>query len=211
MVKVGLLVPVYKNFVGFAELMKSVDHPVEPIIIPNWEENIGVSAGWNVGMVKATIKKCTHLLVCNDDVILDEGTISKLIYSLLSEADLVTAANRRDVELTEFPEYDHDPDFSCFMIKPQQFIDKFGYFDEHFSPAYFEDCDMHYRIKVAGGQAFRRLDAGMFHKGSVTQNWGGQKVVDDRMFLKNRAYYIKKWGGMPGSEKYLERFNGDRS
>lgn len=206
--RIGLIVPVYKNFEGFATLMRSVDVPVLPIVIDNWRENIGVSAGWNVGIQNAVNQHCDLALICNDDAILHPGTINKLAVEIWNRgADLVTPINTRDARLSTHAEHRPTPDFSCFMIQPTEFVRKFGQFDQNFTPAYFEDNDMAYRISLLGGTMYARTDTGFFHKGSVTQNWGGQQVVTAPMFQKNRAYYISKWGDEPGHELFVTPFN----
>lgn len=212
MARIAVVVPVYKNLTGALELLNSIDEPVIPIIIDNWRDNIGVSAGWNQGIKKAIEEECDLALVCNDDVILAPGTLWKLALGFLNNSvAMVTAVNARDGEPTETAEYPESPDFSCFMIQPRLFVTDFGQFDENFSPAYFEDNDMHYRIKLAGGKAVCRTDAGMFHLGSVTQNWNPfEPVVSSAMFEKNKGYYITKWGGTPGNEKFTEPFGGER-
>lgn len=208
MVKIGLIVPVYKNFVGFTELMQSVDVPVLPIVIPNWQHNTGVSAGWNEGIRQAIEKRCDVAIIANDDIVLAPGTIHKLVTGVWHEGyDLVTPANTRDATLATEPAYAESADFSCFMIEPESFLSKFGRFDENFFPAYFEDNDMAYRMRLSGGTYRCRVDAGMHHKGSVTQNWEGYQVVSGSMFECNRAYYVNKWGGVPGHEAYTNPYN----
>lgn len=211
MARIGLVVPVYKNFPGFAEMMHSVDYLVLPIIIDNWAENLGVSRAWNYGIESAGINGMDYALVCNDDIFFDMGTIHKLVEAMENhpEFDMVTGRNRRDYEISEEEGYKNEPDFACFMIRPG-FLDEFGEFDEEFSPAYFEDNDMHYRIKIAGGRAVCRTDASFYHYGSVTQNWDGQQVVNAAMFEKNRDYYIEKWGGQPGVERFDQPFGGQK-
>jgi GT2 family glycosyltransferase len=207
MATIGLIVPIYKNFEGFAELMYSVDVPVLPIVINNWINNIGVSAGWNEGIKRSIDSGCDLALICNDDITLEPGTINKLADSIYDHhSDLITPVNTRDGQVTDQAQYHQSPDFACFMIRPGQFVQKFGWFDTNFFPAYFEDNDMAYRIKLAGGSYCNRTDAGMFHKGSVTQNWGGQQVVTGQMFRANETYYISKWGGRPGQEKFTTPF-----
>jgi GT2 family glycosyltransferase len=210
MVKVGLVVPVLHNFKGLAELLKSVDAQVQPIIIPNWNHNLGVSAGWNVGIEQSIYYACDVTIVANDDIVFDPNTIRKLRDGIRYDGfDLVTAVNTRDGAPTAKREYGENPDFACFAIEPEGFTEKFGSFDENFSPAYFEDNDMHYRLKVAGAKVGDRRDAGMFHAGSVTQNWGGWQVVSGEMFESNRRYYAKKWGGTPGEETYTSPYGKD--
>lgn len=210
MASVALVVPVYKNFPGFAQLIHSVDYPITPVIGPNWEENLGCSRTWNYGIEYASIHDIDYALVCNDDVFFDAGTIAKLVETLEDhpEFDLVSAVNRRDAPPTEDIRYPETPDFSCFMVR-NDFLNRFGDFDENFFPAYFEDNDMAYRIKIAGGTYVCRTDASMYHHGSVTQNWNPfDPVVDSPNFEKNRAYYVKKWGGTPGNERYTVPFGG---
>lgn len=205
MTKIGLVVPVLNNFKGFTELMESVDVPVLPIVIDNWNKNIGVSCGWNEGIRRAIKREIDVLLISNDDVVLMPGAIDNIIDSL-PDYDLVSAAQIKDrrptTGLIEGP-----ADFSFFAIRPMEFVKKFGWFDQNFSPAYFEDNDMHYRILLAGGKTAMRFDAQMKHKGSVTQNSKKGGVVSSKMFEDNRAYYIRKWGAIPGDEEFKHPFN----
>jgi GT2 family glycosyltransferase len=205
---IALVVPVMRNFLGFSKLMNSVDEEILPVIIPNWQENIGVSGGWNVGLQIAKENGAETTIISNDDVTFLPGTIKKLVAGI-ETCDLLSATNYKhsNEQLTGFDEH---PDFSCFIVKTLDFIDKFGWFDENFRPAYFEDNDMAYRIKLLGGRYARDLGAGMIHEGSVTQNMDGNPVVTSPMFEKNRAYYVKKWGGQPGEEKFLNAFNGEQ-
>jgi GT2 family glycosyltransferase len=154
----------------------------------------------------AIAKRCSMALVCNDDIILNPGTIADLVDSFRDGLDLVTPRNIRDHALTYNRDYTPEPDFACFMVQPRQFINKFGWFDEGFSPAYFEDNDMAYRIKLAGGRYGARTDVGFYHKGSITQFWNGGRVASHQAFEANQAYYHEKWGGFPGKETYTTEF-----
>ena len=205
---IGLVVPVFKNFPGFAELIESVDEAVVPIIIPNWRDNLGVSKGWNAGMAIAISKGIETVIIVGDDVVFRPQTISK-ITTPLDKHLLVTATNERDGGGEVDEVYVEAPDYSCFAIRPADFVNTVGWFDENFTPAYFEDNDMAYRVKLAGKTQMRRLDAPMFHKGSVTQNWGGTTYVTTPMFEKNRYYYESKWGGSPGAETFTSPFDND--
>lgn len=200
---VALIVPVLHNFVGFTKLMKSVDFPVTPIVIPNWENNIGVAAAWNKGLEQALGEDAA--IIVNDDVELHPGTIAKLV-DALDEYDLISGVATPDP--SRWAEDYEFPDFACFAVKPTDFIEKFGTFDENFYPAYFEDNDMVRRIKVGGGRQGIHMSAGINHVGSATQNWGGSKVVSDQQFELNRDYFVMKWGGMPHEEKFDKPFDG---
>ena len=204
--KVALIVPVMKNFKGAVELFKSIDIPVQPFIIDNWNENIGVSKAWNKGLALA--QEFDAAFVVNDDVTFAPGAMDKML-SYVKDYDLISAVGG-DSEMSGIYEIidNGSPDFACFAVKPKDFVDKFGTFDENFTPAYFEDNDMRYRVVLGGGRLGIVMDARMYHGGSVTQNWEGQRVVSHKMFEDNRDYFVKKWGGLPGSESYNSPFNG---
>lgn len=209
MVKIGLGVPVYKNFEGFTRLMASVDTAVSPFVIPNYDDNIGVSRGWNEAIRRAIDVGIDLLLISNDDVVFEPNCINALAYHMSStnEIDLLTATNIR-YGIPDADGIQNTADFSCFMIRPGSFVARFGTFDERFSPAYFEDNDMAYRIDLLGGRYGQLVSAHMHHAGSVTQNFDGVPVVTSEMFEANRMYYAVKWGGVVGFEQYTAPFNG---
>src|ERR1044072_1527285 len=196
---IGLIVPVLSNFFGFTKMIESVDVDIRPIIIDNWEDNLGVSIGWNNGIAKAIELGLDTVCVVNDDVTFAPGALDKLVESSV-DCDLVSGVNHDDEQSGLY--FGGFPDYSAFVIKPKSFVEKFGLFDETFSPAFFEDNDMHYRIKLAGGKAALRLDARIYHVGSVTQFSVTDGVVTNQMFEENRAYYISKWGGQPREERF---------
>lgn len=207
---IGLVVPVLNNFTGFAQLINSVDERVQPIVLDNWNGNRGVAASWNEGIRRGWHNEA--LIIVNDDVAFYPGTIEKLAYSIRSHKDVdLISAIESDTGETGL-HYDGKPDFCCFVIRPIEFVDKFGWFDENFTPAYFEDNDMHYRIIAGGGTDALRLDARVSHGGSVTQFKGKGRDSEDRVvsherFRLNRMYYVGKWGGPPGEEIFTTPFN----
>lgn len=223
MKRIGLVVPVLNNFEGLTVLLESVKVPswasFHPFIIDNWRENRGVAAGWNLGIGQAIKARCDYILVCNDDVALSANVFPVLANTLDNVDDCVVATgwNVRDHKTIAqvSRRYFHDqtamcaenPDFSCFMITPET-IDEVGWFDTNLWPAYFEDNDYHYRVKLAGKRALSVSSAEMIHVGSVTQNKNPLfPVVPAPQFIKNREYYASKWGGVPGEETYTSPFN----
>ncbi len=211
--KLGLIIPVMKNFMGVAELMESVDVPLQPFIIDNWKENRGVSGGWNLGIERAQAAGCDYAIIMNDDSIFEKGTIDKLVEAIDSGAGFVVSAiNRRD-QIDDLP-YEIRPgcDYSCFIMNPQSFFDTVGRFDENFYPAYFEDNDMERRILLSGNKPVHRTDAMHFHRGGGTQYYDPNPTVSGEMFENNRYYYIRKWGGEPLQEQFVNPFdNPDRT
>jgi len=191
------------NFKGFTKLMQSVDRPVLPLIQNNWDVNHGVSVAWNHGLQDAIEEDCDVAVIINDDVVLGRGTLDKLVADV-EDLDLVSAASGEETEPGLRMD---DSDFACFAVKPEDFVEKFGWFDEKYKLGYFEDNDMSYRIRLMGNRQAVRRDARFFHEGSVTQFWNGGRVVSHELFRRNQARYEAKWGGMPRSEVYDSPFD----
>ena len=203
---IALVIPVLKRFDLFTDLIESVDEPVLPIVIPNYRNNKGVAAAWNQGIFYAIAKKCDVAIVTNDDVIFTPGSIKKMAESLRNSDGLLISPNHNG-------EMDVDgqvegANFFCFAVKPQEFVESVGHFDENIYPAYFEDNDMHYRMQLAGVKSYIDTRIIVNHSGSATQNADeNNPVVPSSRFEAIRSYYIRKWGGEPGKEKYVTPWN----
>lgn len=198
--RVAVGVPTMNNFKGLAELFASLwGHEFTPYVFNNWVNNQGVSVAWN-DILMAT-RHFDLTVICNDDIVFHEGSFRKLLSAWSQvplDTILVTAANG------EFKEdFLKSPDYSCFSVIADEYIKEIGLFDENFTPAYFEDNDSHYRIKLAKRGALSVNAAQITHKGSQTQNGNPNgPVVTSAMFERNRDYYVQKWGGQPGAETF---------
>ena len=189
---VGLAVPVLNNFKGFTELVRSLDYPVKPFVVPNWENNIGVGPAWNSAINEAVEDGIQYLIVVNDDVIFRPGVIYSMIHWSARGYDLVSPQNETGVC------HPYGLNFWCFMIKPKEFVTKFGRFDENFAPAYYEDDDMAYRMKLAGG-SIKTLNDKIYHEVMGSEI---DEALHRSYYEKNLDYYIEKWGGEPSMERY---------
>lgn len=204
---IALVVPVMKRFELFTELIKSIDYEIKPYVIDNWNYNRGVSAAWNLGIRKAFVDKNRYALIVNDDVIFQPGCIEKLYDSIKKTEACMISANPNE-KITPSGILKDKEDYFCFIVDIPQLVNNCGIFDENFYPAYFEDNDMRYRIKLAGLQSYMNTDAIAFHHGSATQNFDPvNKVVSDHQFRINEKYFVEKWGGPPWKETYTNPFN----
>lgn len=154
------------------------------------EKNLGVAGSWNFLIWTAKGKGYGHVLVLNDDVILQrsEGEINALI--------------QKDDNLTF-----HRPrtfyNWSAYIIS-QEIFSKVGMFDIAFKRAFFEDNDYEYRMKLAGVNVKYQDDLNP----QVYKN--SQTIEKDPLlggYLENRELYIKKWGGIPNEETYKTPYN----
>ena len=192
---------------------------VENIKVVHFKENIGVCPAWNFGISLAIRKfNSRYFFIPNNDILLHPRCIDLLLEAIKSpKASLVSATDVSgrvcaplDVLGLRVPTETNlieAPDFSCFITKKET-IERVGYFDEKFYPAYFEDNDYHYRINLAGLKAVKTNRALYFHYGSRSIKNNDQiKTTADYGYTINRDYYYRKWGGLPGAEMYEVPFN----
>lgn len=203
--RVAVGVPTLSNFRGLAELFSSLwAEEYTPFVVNNWTYNNGVSKAWNE-ILRAT-QGYDLTVICNDDIVFHEGSFRNLISSWGScptDALIITGVNGRRNEL-----WTKSPDYSCFSFGPKAYLDRVGLFDENFTPAYYEDNDSHYRVRLAGHEGYGYNDCVITHGGSKTQNADPRNpVVPPKKFEENKEYYKRKWGGVPGDENYLRPFD----
>jgi len=190
----SVIVPVLVNFPGLAKLLASIDEPFVPVVVDNWVENRGVAAGWNYGIKKSLEMGIEKFVIMNDDASFQEGSYPS---QLIKELDDDTAFVMAEVGFAAFATH-------------KAAIDRIGFFDEKFFPAYFEDNDFAYRAKLEGMSYKGIIHCKVEHEGSKTQFWNGtgdsERTVSHDQFRTNRSYYKQKWGGEPGYETFLTPF-----
>ena len=162
------------------------------IYIP--KTNLGVAGSWNYGI--QTFRDSDYILILNDDICLDETQLSR-VKKFASETEfwLGTGAFFWSMILLSK---------ECW----EYFITHEGnVFDPNFFPAYFEDNDFRHRLV--------RLDKAFLHRGddSLTPAVKRNSMTikkDPKIngnFSANQSYYVKKWGGTPGREKFKTAWN----
>lgn len=162
------------------------DHPKITWLYP--DNNLGVAASWNC-LCTEIFRYHDHAVIMNDDIVFSGGP--ELIYQAIKKhpARLITT-------LMDW----------CVFILPKTVFEKTGPFDENFFPAYYEDKDYERRIRLGGGGIIRSplLSPSVYRSNSTSEK-------DNSIHLaahKNKEYYLKKWGGPPGGEKFSCPFDG---
>ena len=162
-------------------------------IIPNvflYEEdkNIGVAGSWNK-LCKIIFEKHNHALILNDDVYLGYNTdtvnsvINKYEYSLVQSY----------------------VSWSVILMSKYMY-DYIGDFDETFYPAYYEDSDYLYRMKLKGIRQDVEAELNpQTVRISMTQERDPELV--NASMQENRLRYIEKWGNSPLLETFLTPYN----
>lgn len=162
-------------------------------IIPNvflYEEdkNIGVAASWNK-LCRTIFEKHSHALILNDDVYLGYNT------------DTVNSV----IQKYEYSLVQSFVSWSVILISKYMY-DYIGDFDEVFYPAYYEDSDYLYRMKLKGIRQDVEAELNpLTVRISMTQE-RDPELVNASMQI-NRLRYIEKWGNSPLLETFLTPYN----
>jgi GT2 family glycosyltransferase len=211
-------IPVLNRADLLLRMVRSIDYPVDKLIIINNGDDAGVSAilnqlqgekdynleiykpGYNLGVAASwnwIIKNnldADYWLLIGNDIQLSSGDLAKM-----------------DRFIRDHPEYATVPanwGHSLFAVT-QAGLDGVGYFDESFWPAYSEDQDWMYRMKLSGLPWSDCPDVKAVH--GEPPLWGSSTVWSDPELNKkcgvtqknNLEFYKRKWGGVPGDEKFL--------
>lgn len=192
--KAGSVVPdkivIMDNSCGDCPKFPGVD-----VIVP--KENKGVAGSWNYFFNNFE----DDIIISNDDVEFKTDTIELLIKASKENPDKGF--------IYPYTKADHDNTFSVFLLR-KSLWKLVGEFDEFFFPAYFEDNDYHYRMKLAGfPELYLAPGSEYIHAGSATlQSYNASELTHHYYrFSRNQDYFVKKWGGMPGKETYTIPFN----
>lgn len=195
----GTIVPdtiaVIDNSCGkFIEYLEDKQVPSNLIVIRP-STNLGVAESWNAFM--QTFED--FIVISNDDVVFEANTLETLVGAAMSKPAFGIL----------YPKSPTENAYSCFLLR-KWLWEKVGPFDGRFYPAYFEDNDWDLRRRLADEDILCVENCTYIHVGSSTI----KKFTQDEMnahhvaFRKNRAYYLRKWGGEPHMEMYKVPFDG---
>jgi GT2 family glycosyltransferase len=160
------------------------------IFVHTQEKNIGVATSWNM-LCDIIYAKHDWALLLNDDVYLGYG--AEIINQVIDDNNT-------------FGLIQSHLNFSVILLQ-KGFFEFVGRFDENFYPAYYEDSDYLYRMKLLG--VFQGVDAKLNPKDArVSQTYEkSPEFVNDAMKY-SRLRYIEKWGNIPLLETYKTPYNG---
>lgn len=195
-------VPILSTPSFLDEMLKTIDVPVgEILVIDNGDvidelpgvtvikpgRNLGVAASWN-HIIRERFDAPWWAIV-GYDVILAAGDLARLAGHMESIGGLGLLGG-----------------FNAFGIDHSA-IEKAGWFDENFHPAYFEDNDYDRRCQLSG-VPMAGLPSGLLHRASSTISSNSvYRNENGRTFPYNALYYRQKWGGPPRQERFETPFN----
>ena len=178
------------------ELQTKLSGQVPVKVIHTEAVSLSVAAAWNLGFRNAIDAGCGMLMILANDVLLEPDTIDRLMEFGKADptVDLWSGIDTRDKPGIDVDAVTNGADFSCVMLR-QSALEKHGWFDERFRPAYFEDNDYYARVILGGGKIRQVHAAKFFHKGSMTIRLDADaKHHCDYWFEINRRRYHAKWG-----------------
>jgi GT2 family glycosyltransferase len=156
-------------------------------------QNFGVANAWNYFTEQAEKDGYDAVIVANDDIYLYDGVLERFVEKMQNN---------------EFVCFEGQNAFSFYGMHVTLF-NRVGKFDENFWPAYYEDNDYHYRMKLLGLPTAYVAEPSYFHQVSatITKFDYFRKMMHHHNFRKNTAYYTQKWGGLPHNEQFTEPFS----
>lgn len=92
-----------------------------------------------------------------------------------------------------------------FYMTKKSILDDVGLYDENFVHGGYEDIDLFYRVKLAGGKLIMTPKVAYWHKEGATRfsDAKGEKGRQAKAEPKNVAYFKEKWGMNPNEKMGL--------
>lgn len=172
-----------------------------------------LARAWNKGIALGFERGADYCLVTNLDIVFHSQFLNNLISFAQAnpQAHMWSGLPWEDEATLEQAALDGEPigisHFHCFLIDRRLF-EVIGPFDEQFEPAYHEDSDMLYRMRLANLLQLATPSARIFHLDRITLK-GAMIAGQEEMLLRLRKMmdlsmerYKAKWGGLPGEEKF---------
>ena len=193
-------------YVFLHSLNRDVEFRVERLMasregnIFTYRFNRGLARSWNDGLHLALEAGCDAALLLNDDLFFRDNAYDEFVrtiaavkkisnnVSYITPLGLETGTSAHAGQI--LPQQ-----FACCAIMPET-IDRIGYFDENFTPAYYEDFDFDRRARLAGMTVHVHQQVLVEHERSATHRSmsAQERSIADAQFAENRIYFENKWG-----------------
>lgn len=192
-------------------------------LIEHNDANI-LARAWNRGIRLALERGAELVVVANLDLVFHPLCLDNILECSRQETEAVMWSPIPWRDRTTFPNARLVPEctagitWSCFAVNRRLF-EELGTFDEGYVPAYREDSDMAYRMKLAGLRGVSCRAALFFdhERGTIKGlfNCAPEQITESASLLanlrasitRNDERYIKKWGGFGGAERFTTPYN----
>ena len=167
----------------------------------DYKRNRGLARSWNEGLHLATESGCEAILLLNDDLYFREGGYEEFVSTIGALRNLSRNVSYVTPLGLETGSSAHagqviPQNFACCAIMPEA-IERIGYFDETFAPAYYEDIDYDRRLALEGMTVHVHQNILVDHERSSTdRNMSPEARKQGAvLYQKNQNYFLSKWGG----------------
>ena len=185
------------------EYLDDLDKKQEIILIRN-DTNLGWLKSVNKGLAQT---KSEYICLMNNDTLVTDGWLEEMINIAEKEKGigLVNPSwekpNRISLDdyarnIKRFREQYIETGWArgfCVLIK-REVIDKIGYFDEVYSPGYWDDRDFSVRAIKAGFRCVRAKSSFVWHHRNITFQEKLKRESFSQIFERNRKIFYQKWG-----------------
>ncbi|UMY15622.1 glycosyltransferase [Methylobacterium organophilum] len=167
-------------------------------------ENRGLSRSWNEGLRQAYDDGAELALLVNDDLhFVDDGFRKFVEFARTQEDYGLAFLHGLETGGSPYAGEVKVQGFACCVVTPQA-IERIGWFDENFQPAYYEDFDYYRRRHLVGVRDVIASGVMAEHERSKTTRENPEVSAGDPG-ARNLAYYTEKWG-KPGEECHQTPF-----
>jgi GT2 family glycosyltransferase len=193
-------------------------YPIASYQYINSGANVGVAAGNNIGINAALKDDCSHILLLNNDIALEQQNVFSTLLSV-SDTDshalvvpLIYYYDSRKIwmaggymdkwrALGVHDGYNKEeaPSFkvgkkityapTCFMLVKREVFEQIGIMDEKYF-AYYDDTDFVYRALKTGYTMYYEPSVSVLHK--VSSSTGGDSSFYVYYSARNKIYFIRK-------------------
>jgi GT2 family glycosyltransferase len=167
--------------------------------------NVGVPRAWNMGAMMA---EGEFLCFANDDVEIGAGGLEPLVEALRADPrageagpkgglwDAAGSGPRVGLEVTE----EAEEISGFFFVLKRPVFDEVGGFDVNYTPAWFEEIDMSFRVRSRGYRCLVVPQANVRHHPhyGVSSNrdpidFFHRRISAEELYTRNREYFERRW------------------
>lgn len=146
--------------------------------------NLGVARSWNIGARRVLEGDYDYLVIVSAALL-----FGPILHTTLRQ-ELDKHWGERVIEVTGHSWH--------LIALHRTLFERIGLFDENFYPAYFEQIDWCYRLKLVGWEVdFVHVWVNVLSQGSALHNHVVSIPASSLL-----AYYAEKWGGAKGEETW---------
>jgi len=168
-------------------------------------QNRGLARSWNDGVEQSIADGNDFTILLNDDLFFYENAFDQFVDFLTEHPDFgIAIAHGFEPPTGTVTQQG----FACCALG-EPVLEAIGAFDENLGPAYYEDTDYWHRARLAGVAVIFDTRPLVQHDRSRTIRAasGEARRSLERAIGANRAYFIRKWGGLEGDIRFQRPFD----